>query len=98
MVAKSRTAETYDILQRDLLNGIYAPGSRLRIDLIGEALEVSPGAVREALARLTSDGLVVGITGGITGNYGDMILIARIRKTARFRDGTRIGAMRIMSP
>ena len=54
----SKTSETYNSLKNDLLNGSYQPGEQLRIDAISNALDVSKGAVREALARLTSDGLV----------------------------------------
>ncbi|KRV47887.1 GntR family transcriptional regulator [Wenjunlia vitaminophila] len=55
----------------DLVNGVYeevkamvmdhriAPGGRLGIQALARALAVSPTPVREALARLESDGLVV---------------------------------------
>lgn len=59
MASKSRTIETYETLRQHLLNGTYAPQSKLRIDHLSKEMGVSPGAVREALARLTSDGLVV---------------------------------------
>jgi DNA-binding GntR family transcriptional regulator len=59
MAAKSRTIETYEALRQRLLDGVYPPQKKLRIDQISKEMEVSPGAVREALARLTSDGLVV---------------------------------------
>lgn len=58
-MAASRTTQTYEALKRDLLDGAYAPGSKLLIDQIAERFEVSLGAVREALSRLTSDRLVV---------------------------------------
>ncbi len=56
---KSRTNETYEALRQILLDAVYEPGQKLKIDQISKDLGVSPGAVREALARLTSDGLVV---------------------------------------
>ena len=59
MAAKSRTIETYEVLRQSLLDGAYDPGAKLKIDQISKDLNVSPGAVREALSRLTSDGLVV---------------------------------------
>jgi DNA-binding GntR family transcriptional regulator len=59
MTTKSRTKQTYEDLKQDLLAAKYLPGSKLKIDQLCDALGVSPGAVREALARLTSDGLVV---------------------------------------
>jgi DNA-binding GntR family transcriptional regulator len=57
-VSTSKTAETYNALKSDLLNGRFMPGEQLRIDGICDTFDVSKGAVREALARLTSDGLV----------------------------------------
>lgn len=58
-MAASRTIQTYETLKCDLLDGVYPPGSKLLIDQIAERFEVSVGAVREALSRLTSDRLVV---------------------------------------
>lgn len=58
-MAKSRTIETYEVLKQNMLDGVYPAGKKLKIDHICQELKVSPGAVREALARLTSDGLVV---------------------------------------
>lgn len=57
-MTKSRVVEVYANMQLDLLNGVYAPGSPLRIEKICKHMDASQGAVREALARLTSDGLV----------------------------------------
>jgi DNA-binding GntR family transcriptional regulator len=57
-VSTSKTSETYKSLKTNLLNGSFRPGEQLRIDAISSAFDVSKGAVREALARLTSDGLV----------------------------------------
>ncbi len=58
-MSQSKTAIAYRDLKRDLLDGIHAPGVKLRIDNLCETYGVSPGAVREALSRLTSEGLVV---------------------------------------
>lgn len=58
MAGTSQTIETYARLKLDLLNGAHPPGSKLRIDLLCKALDVSPGAVREALSRLTAEGFV----------------------------------------
>lgn len=60
-MAKSRTVEAYSNLKLDILNGVHSPGSQLRIDGISKSLNVGLGAVREALSRLTSDGLVTAI-------------------------------------
>jgi DNA-binding GntR family transcriptional regulator len=42
-----------------LMNHDVDPGSRLNIDALGRALGVSPTPVREALARMEAEGLVV---------------------------------------
>ncbi len=55
----SRTAETYETLKGAILDGALRPRVRLKIDQLSASLNVSVGAVREALSRLTSDGLVV---------------------------------------
>ncbi len=53
------TQGAYEGLRTDLLACRILPGSRLKIQELCERFSVSPGAVREALSRLTSDGLVV---------------------------------------
>lgn len=58
MSERSQAQEAYERLKIDLLNGVFSPSTKLRIDALGDALKVSPGAIREALSRLTSDGLV----------------------------------------
>ena len=54
----SKTSETYKSLKTDLMNGRFKPGAQLRIDAMSKSLDVSVGAVREALCRLTSDGVM----------------------------------------
>lgn len=56
---KSRTALTLDLLREAIVHADYKPGQKLRIDLLGKQLNASIGAVREALSRLTAEGLVV---------------------------------------
>lgn len=58
-MAQSKTAEVYEALKTELLDGAHPPGSKLAIDQIADRFSVNPGAVREALARLTSDRLVI---------------------------------------
>lgn len=53
------TQGAYEGLRADLLACRIRPGSRLKIQELCDRFEVSLGAVREALSRLTSDGLVV---------------------------------------
>jgi DNA-binding GntR family transcriptional regulator len=54
----SLTQEAYERLRSDLLSCRLKPGERLRINELCKHLSVSLGAVREALSRLTSEGLV----------------------------------------
>ena len=55
----SVTQDVYKRLRADLLACRLKPGARLKISELCEALSVSLSAVREALSRLTSEGLVV---------------------------------------
>lgn len=55
----SLTQDAYQRLRADLLACRLQPGTRLRINELCRTLSVSLGAVREALSRLTSEGLVV---------------------------------------
>lgn len=48
----------YESLRSAVLEHILAPGDRVNIDALARELEVSPTPVREALARLESEGLV----------------------------------------
>ncbi|MEY9962392.1 DNA-binding GntR family transcriptional regulator [Streptacidiphilus sp. MAP12-16] len=50
--------EVYEILKSKLMDNVVEPGSRLSIDGLARELKVSPTPIREALARLESDGLV----------------------------------------
>ena len=59
MASASRTSQIYEALKQELLDGRHPPRSKMFIDQIAERFGVSLGAVREALARLTSDRLVL---------------------------------------
>ena len=50
--------DVYETLTALVMQHTLAPGDRLNIDALARELEVSPTPVREALARLESDGLV----------------------------------------
>jgi DNA-binding GntR family transcriptional regulator len=58
IAAASRTQHAYDALRQELLECRFQPGQPLRIAELCKRLDVSQGAVREALSRLTSEGLV----------------------------------------
>jgi DNA-binding GntR family transcriptional regulator len=55
----SLTQDAYERLRADLLACRLQPGARLKIAQLCQSLAVSLSAVREALSRLTSEGLVV---------------------------------------
>lgn len=55
---KSMTSRTYERLRNAIITAQYRPGAKLKIDALKDQLDASLGAVREALARLTSEGLV----------------------------------------
>jgi DNA-binding GntR family transcriptional regulator len=50
--------EIYDMIKAMIFEHEIAPGSRVNIDALAVKLEVSQTPVREALARLESDGLI----------------------------------------
>ncbi|WP_410589368.1 GntR family transcriptional regulator [Amycolatopsis sp. lyj-23] len=54
----TRTEAVYQRLRADILGGRLAPGERLKFPLLSERYQTSVGAAREALTRLTADGLV----------------------------------------
>ncbi|HXZ08493.1 MAG TPA: GntR family transcriptional regulator [Paraburkholderia sp.] len=55
----SLTQTAYERLRADLLSCKLKPNEQLKISQLCEQLDVSLGAVREALSRLTSEGLVI---------------------------------------
>ena len=56
------TAQAYDLLRSDILTGVLAPDEKINISDTVARSGLSLGAVREALSRLTSEGLVVAET------------------------------------
>jgi DNA-binding GntR family transcriptional regulator len=50
--------DVYESVRTLVMDRAVAPGERINIDALARRLEVSPTPVREALARLESDGLV----------------------------------------
>jgi DNA-binding GntR family transcriptional regulator len=51
--------DVYDVLVDMFMNHSFAPGERLNIDALARTLGVSPTPIREAMARLESEGLIV---------------------------------------
>lgn len=56
---KSLIADTHDRLRADIIAGLLAPGSRLRVEHLRSHYEVGAGTLREALGLLVSDALVI---------------------------------------
>ena len=54
----SITAQLFDRLRDDILNGVLQPGQKLKIETLREHYAVGASPVREALSMLTSEGLV----------------------------------------
>ncbi|WP_232050197.1 GntR family transcriptional regulator [Actinoplanes sp. OR16] len=58
MKRSTLSEDVYATLRSAVLEHSLAPGDRLNIDALARELEVSPTPVREALARMESEGLV----------------------------------------
>lgn len=56
---RSQTSMAYEVIRSDILNGRLVPEKKLKIQELAVQLDVSPGAVREALSRLVPERLVV---------------------------------------
>jgi DNA-binding GntR family transcriptional regulator len=59
LVKEGLAAQVYQHLRQDLMAGRYEPGQKLKLRDIADALGTSVTPVREALARLVSDQVVV---------------------------------------
>jgi DNA-binding GntR family transcriptional regulator len=59
LVRTALSEQTYEELKERILDQTLAPGSRLNIDALSRSLKVSSSPLREALARLVADRLVV---------------------------------------
>jgi DNA-binding GntR family transcriptional regulator len=55
----TRTADVYNALRAEILNGAFEPGHRLKLVALGERFGVSLSVVREVLTRLAEQGLLV---------------------------------------
>jgi GntR family transcriptional regulator, carbon starvation induced regulator len=56
--ARSLTSLAFERLREDILRGRLAPSERLRIQALSERYGIGATAIREALSRLMTDGLV----------------------------------------
>ena len=58
LAPSTRTLDLYDKLREDLLSGRLKPGQKLQMRFLMEAYQAGQTPLREALNRLTSEGLV----------------------------------------
>ena len=56
--AKSLSEQAYDRIRHDILHGALFPDAKLQIEAISERYAIGTVPVREALNRLSSEGLV----------------------------------------
>ncbi|MDP4623012.1 MAG: GntR family transcriptional regulator [Hydrogenophaga sp.] len=54
----TRASAVYDALRSDIMDGVYKPEAKLRVDAVSRRYEVGASPVREALNRLSAEGLV----------------------------------------
>ncbi|MFQ6148076.1 GntR family transcriptional regulator [Streptomyces seoulensis] len=54
----TRGAAVYALIREDIFQGVFRPGQRLRLVELAERFSVSQSVVREALTRLSEQGLV----------------------------------------
>jgi DNA-binding GntR family transcriptional regulator len=52
------SARVFQVLQREILQGLLPPGSRLSLEVLAERFGVSVSPIRDALRLLAADGLV----------------------------------------
>jgi GntR family carbon starvation induced transcriptional regulator len=55
---RNLSEQAYDRIRRDILNGELFPGDKLQIEAVSERYAIGIAPVREALNRLSSEGLV----------------------------------------
>ncbi len=55
---RSLTTQAFERLRHDIIRGHLAPAERLRIQALSERYQIGATAIREALSRLVTDGLV----------------------------------------
>ncbi len=57
-VGTTRASAVYERLRADITHGVLAPGSKLRVEAMCKRYDVGASPLREALSRLSSEGLV----------------------------------------
>lgn len=52
------TAQCYDKIEKKIVNGMWLPGTKLKIAMLKKEFSVGQSPIREALSRLSSSGLI----------------------------------------
>lgn len=58
-IPKTLVEAAYNKLRRDIIEGVHAPGEKLRVEHLKDHYQVGAGTLREALLLLVTDALVV---------------------------------------
>jgi GntR family transcriptional regulator, carbon starvation induced regulator len=56
---RTRTSTSYERIRADITAGVLEPGSKLKVEAMGERYTVGATPLREALRRLSAEGLVL---------------------------------------
>ena len=56
---RSQASSAYDTIRSGILSGRHVAGTKLKIQELAADLQVSPGAIREALSRMVPEQLVI---------------------------------------
>ena len=59
VTSATRASAVYEHLRSDIAHGVLEPGSKLKVEAMGARYGVGASPIREALSRLSSEGLVV---------------------------------------
>ena len=58
-LTRNLTVRAFEQLRADVIGGILRPGERLRVQALGKRYGTGATAIREALSRMVTDGLVL---------------------------------------
>ncbi|WP_326537213.1 GntR family transcriptional regulator [Pseudorhodoferax sp.] len=89
---RTLTEEVCTRLREDIMDSRLAPGSRLRVEHLRQHYGVGAGTLREALTRLTSDGLV--LSEGQRGFRVAPIALDELRQLTQLRVHVEVDALR----
>jgi GntR family transcriptional regulator, carbon starvation induced regulator len=95
---RSQIEAAYRQLREDIIGGRHAPGERLRVEHLKDQYHVGAGTLREALALLVSDSLVVSqsqrgfrVAPMSLADIEDLTRTRTIMECAAFRDSMQVG-------